>query len=392
MSSLGRSGGNGGTGGGAGAGAVSLQSHLYFCYQCDQTIAITPSPNSELFCPNCNGSFVEELENQSAAPLPPPYPGSNPFSFTFSGNSSGSHPLSSGLGGFPIAFSTSSGGVGGIGEGIEIRNPSDLSSFFGTVNRSDSFQTAGEFNPLAFLQNYMNTLSAGGANVQFVIENNSGDGGGPFRLPSNLGDYFVGPGLEQLIQQLAENDPNRYGTPPASKSAVQGLPDIKITDELLASDYSQCAVCKDTFELDEQAKQMPCKHMYHSDCILPWLELHNSCPVCRYELPTDDADYENMNRGNPTAANVGIPSGSSASNVNSGARGGTSNENSQNPGSSERRSRISFSWPFGSFGQPAETSNSGAMNNAGQGNNSADNNSGGGGSNSRTQTREEDLD
>ncbi|KAL3651477.1 Glutathione S-transferase zeta-1 [Castilleja foliolosa] len=79
-----------------------------------------------------------------------------------------------------------------------------------------------------------------------------------FGLPTNLGDYFIGPGLEQLIQQLAENDPNRYGTPPTSKSAVEKLSDIKITDETLGSDLSQCAVCTDSFELNGEAKQMPC--------------------------------------------------------------------------------------------------------------------------------------
>lgn len=52
-----------------------------------------------------------------------------------------------------------------------------------------------------------------------VIE--SGDPGGAFRFPGvTHGDYFFGAGLEE---HLAENNPNRYGTPPVSKSAVEGL-------------------------------------------------------------------------------------------------------------------------------------------------------------------------
>mmetsp|Transcript_25145 Transcript_25145/g.24902 ORF Transcript_25145/g.24902 Transcript_25145/m.24902 type:complete len:83 (+) Transcript_25145:638-886(+) len=41
--------------------------------------------------------------------------------------------------------------------------------------------------------------------------------------------------------------------------------------------------------------------MYHTECLLPWLEKHNTCPACRHELPTDDIDYENnkLNSQNP---------------------------------------------------------------------------------------------
>ena len=29
---------------------------------------------------------------------------------------------------------------------------------------------------------------------------------------------------------------------------------------------------------------MPCSHLFHDECLVPWLERHNTCPVCRFEL------------------------------------------------------------------------------------------------------------
>ncbi|KAL1803590.1 hypothetical protein DCAR_0935286 [Daucus carota subsp. sativus] len=158
-------------------------------------------------------------------------------------------------------------------------------------------------DPFAFFQNYMWNLRAGGANTQFVFDNHPYGGEG---FPANMGDdYFMGEGLEQL----AEDDPEQYGTPPASRTAVEGLPDVVVDDKLLGSYSAQCAVCHDDFEKDMVVKQMPCKHVYHSECLLPWLELHNSCPVCRYELPTDDPDYENRARGTDASGGENDSSG-----------------------------------------------------------------------------------
>ncbi|PNI42547.1 RNF181 isoform 6 [Pan troglodytes] len=58
----------------------------------------------------------------------------------------------------------------------------------------------------------------------------------------------------------------------------------------------KCPVCLLEFEEEETAIEMPCHHLFHSSCILPWLSKTNSCPLCRHELPTDDDTYEEHRR------------------------------------------------------------------------------------------------
>ncbi|KAM1378160.1 hypothetical protein ACFX13_040288 [Malus domestica] len=354
------------SGGHSGSVGGPIAPQLYFCHECDRTVSLTPSPTSDLVCPLCNGGFLEEMETPNPSPFPP-----NPF---FSFPSSDAPPFASS--GFPLLFSSSAPGPAPGPANIA----DDLSALFGGApQRSSPFHDPDAFNPFVFLQNYLQTLRANGANVQFVIDSTPGGGGDPsgFRAPTNLnlGDYFFGPGLEQLIQQLAENDPNRYGTPPASKSAIEALLVVKISEELLASDSSQCAVCKDSFELGEEAKQMPCKHIYHSDCILPWLELHNTCPVCRHELPTDDSEYEQRIRGEsgngnqtsqsgaPGGANISMGGGGSSSGFGFGIGAPSPDNQSPSPRTVERRFTISLPRFFRQLGGTAETSNTGSGNN-----------------------------
>ncbi|NP_001318096.1 E3 ubiquitin-protein ligase RNF181 isoform X2 [Mus musculus] len=91
------------------------------------------------------------------------------------------------------------------------------------------------------------------------------------------------------FEDLGLVDWEHHLPPPAAKAVVESLPRTVISS---AKADLKCPVCLLEFEAEETVIEMPCHHLFHSNCILPWLSKTNSCPLCRHELPTDDDSYE----------------------------------------------------------------------------------------------------
>lgn len=75
-----------------------------------------------------------------------------------------------------------------------------------------------------------------------------------------------------------------------------------------------CGVCLDAFQLDDAAVALPCKHLYHEACLVPWLKTSGTCPICRYALVPQPGQpgygEEGHAQAQQTSATGPTPSGS----------------------------------------------------------------------------------
>ncbi|KAM9340583.1 E3 ubiquitin-protein ligase RNF115 [Symphorus nematophorus] len=122
-----------------------------------------------------------------------------------------------------------------------------------------------------------------------LFANNANPGAAPAALSSmlqlyaNPGDYAWGHGgLDAAITELLGQLENT-GPPPAEKDMISSLPTVCISQEQTDCRL-ECPVCREEYSLGESVRKLPCLHYFHSECIVPWLELHDTCPVCRKSL------------------------------------------------------------------------------------------------------------
>ncbi|KIJ61217.1 hypothetical protein HYDPIDRAFT_177117 [Hydnomerulius pinastri MD-312] len=131
------------------------------------------------------------------------------------------------------------------------------------------------------------------------------------------GDYvFNQDALDQIMNQPRGN--STAGRPvPATEETTENLPKVLTEGSPLLE--KNCAVCKEQFKLETEdpgelvAMTLPCKHLFHEGCILPWLEISRTCPLCRYALIAQPQPQ-------PPGGSPGGSSGSRPTSPSSGSR------------------------------------------------------------------------
>ncbi|PIA52897.1 hypothetical protein AQUCO_01000635v1 [Aquilegia coerulea] len=75
-----------------------------------------------------------------------------------------------------------------------------------------------------------------------------------------------------------------------SAAAVVSLPSVNVSGG--KNSIVECVICKEEMSEGRDVCQLPCQHMFHWICVLRWLEKTNTCPCCRFQLPSDDVFAE----------------------------------------------------------------------------------------------------
>ncbi|KAM7507724.1 hypothetical protein LguiA_018177 [Lonicera macranthoides] len=247
--------------------------NLYWCYQCHRTVRVAIGNPNEIVCPRCFGQFIYEISPNRQGLV---------ADFTEFDPSPEARILEA----LSLMFDPN---IGLQNRGAHVRESEGRDRDRGRGRgwlwpwrRNRGFVESDDFAPgsgiLARPRQWI-IIRPVGPQLFDEIPQREALLPGRFVDPRN---YFAGPGLNELIEQLTEND--RPGPPPLPDSAIEAVPTVQITPTHLKND-STCPVCKEEFKVGGEARELPCKHIYHSDCIVPWLRLHNSCPVCRHELP-----------------------------------------------------------------------------------------------------------
>ncbi|SNX85679.1 uncharacterized protein MEPE_04388 [Melanopsichium pennsylvanicum] len=147
------------------------------------------------------------------------------------------------------------------------------------------------------------------------------------------GDYVLGQqGLDDIISQLMEQTQGSTAPPPATEDVIDKLERFTRRDRkrIERAKNQDCPTCKDDLlasqestgmggsekakekvidqaekeeeEEEEDLQQdelisMPCNHIFHLDCLVPWLRLHGTCPVCRVSIVTPREESESNSGG-----------------------------------------------------------------------------------------------
>lgn len=90
----------------------------------------------------------------------------------------------------------------------------------------------------------------------------------------------------QRFRYANARDRNQRRLGDAAKKAISKLQvrTIRKGDKETESDFDNCAVCIEGYKPNDVVRILPCRHVFHKNCVDPWLQEHRTCPMCKMNI------------------------------------------------------------------------------------------------------------
>ncbi|KAJ4724431.1 RING/U-box superfamily protein [Melia azedarach] len=76
---------------------------------------------------------------------------------------------------------------------------------------------------------------------------------------------------------------------PTIDPALTGTRSLKVEEDGMV-----CGVCQEEMEKGEEGRAMDCMHTFHDACILKWLKIKNTCPLCRTTCKPKKLEFQDL--------------------------------------------------------------------------------------------------
>ncbi|KAK4479787.1 hypothetical protein RD792_015322 [Penstemon davidsonii] len=80
-------------------------------------------------------------------------------------------------------------------------------------------------------------------------------------------------------------DEDRLGTGAGKMVSIGTSSGYNVANErILLPEDAECCICLCAYEDGTEVHALPCSHHFHSTCIVKWLKMNATCPLCKYNI------------------------------------------------------------------------------------------------------------
>lgn len=55
-----------------------------------------------------------------------------------------------------------------------------------------------------------------------------------------------------------------------------------------------CCICLAKYEDNDELRELPCSHFFHTQCVDKWLKINATCPLCKSEIDAKNRDLPSV--------------------------------------------------------------------------------------------------